>query len=60
MNAAASAATGADASRPSPHLTIRTKFLDDGLLAAVTEQNGGLSQAVILAAGMDARAFRLA
>ncbi len=60
MNAAASAATGADASRPSPHLTIRTKFLDDGILAAVTENNGGLSQAVILAAGMDARAFRLA
>lgn len=60
MNAAASAATGADAAKPSPHLTIRTKFLDDGILAAVTEMDGGLSQAVILAAGMDARAFRLA
>jgi methyltransferase (TIGR00027 family) len=58
MNAAASASTGADAARPSPHLTIRTKFLDDGILAAVGK-NGGLSQAVILAAGMDARAFRL-
>ena len=60
MNAAASAATGSDAARPSPHLTIRTKFLDDGILAAVTDTNGGLTQAVILAAGMDARAFRLA
>src|SRR4051794_19383775 len=60
MNAAASAATGADATRPSPHLTIRTKFLDDGILAAVTENGGGLTQVVVLAAGMDARAFRLA
>lgn len=60
MNAAASAATGADATRPSPHLTIRTKFLDDGILAAVTQKDRGLSQAVVLAAGMDARAFRLA
>ena len=47
----------ADATRPEPYLTIRTKFLDDGMLQAVKE--GTLTQAVILAAGMDARAFRL-
>ena len=42
---------------PDPYLTIRTKFLDDALVEAV--RNRGLEQVVILAAGMDARAFRL-
>jgi len=42
---------------PDPFLTIRTKFFDDGLLSAV--RDGGIDQVVILAAGMDARAFRL-
>ena len=46
-----------DPAKPEPYLTIRTKFLDDGMVRAVTE--GTLTQAVILAAGMDARAFRL-
>jgi methyltransferase (TIGR00027 family) len=45
-----------DSSRPDPYLSIRTRFLDDGLLQAVT---GGIRQVVILAAGMDTRAFRL-
>jgi methyltransferase (TIGR00027 family) len=46
-----------DATKPDPYLTTRTKFLDDAILAAMKE--GGLTQVVILAAGMDARAFRL-
>ena len=40
-----------------PYLAIRTRFLDDLLQRAVTEE--GVRQVVILAAGMDARAFRL-
>ena len=39
-----------------PYLAIRTRFLDDLLLRAVGD---GVRQVVILAAGMDARAFRL-
>jgi O-methyltransferase involved in polyketide biosynthesis len=39
-----------------PYLTIRTRFLDD-LLETAT--GAGLRQVVILAAGMDSRAFRL-
>jgi methyltransferase (TIGR00027 family) len=46
-----------DPSVPDPYLSIRTKFLDDAMLAAVRESS--ITQAVILAAGMDARAFRL-
>src|SRR5688500_4328083 len=42
-------------SGPDPYLSIRTKFLDDAVLAAVRESS--LRQVVILAAGMDARAF---
>jgi methyltransferase (TIGR00027 family) len=42
---------------PDPFLTIRTRFFDDGLLTAVRESS--IDQVVILAAGMDARAFRL-
>ena len=42
---------------PDPYLTIRTRFLDDALITAVRESS--IDQVVILAAGMDARAFRL-
>ncbi len=42
---------------PDPYLTVRTRFFDDGLLGAVRESS--IDQVVILAAGMDARAFRL-
>lgn len=38
------------------YLALRTRFLDDLILAATAQ---GLRQAVILAAGMDARAYRL-
>ncbi len=40
-----------------PYLTIRTRYFDDALVAAV--RAGSLTQVVILAAGLDARAFRL-
>jgi methyltransferase (TIGR00027 family) len=46
-----------DAATPDPYLSIRTRFLDDGLLASV--RDSAIAQVVILAAGMDARAFRL-
>jgi methyltransferase (TIGR00027 family) len=39
-----------------PYLAIRTRFLDDFLVEATRD---GVRQIVILAAGMDARAFRL-
>ena len=42
---------------PDPYLTIRTRFFDDALLNAV--RSSSIDQVVILAAGMDARAFRL-
>ncbi|HEX5107481.1 MAG TPA: SAM-dependent methyltransferase [Vicinamibacterales bacterium] len=42
---------------PDPYLSIRTRFFDDSLLAAVRDQD--LRQVVLLAAGMDTRAFRL-
>ena len=42
---------------PDPFLTIRTKFFDEALLSAVRDR--AIEQVVILAAGMDARAFRL-
>jgi methyltransferase (TIGR00027 family) len=42
---------------PDPFLTIRTKFFDEAVLSAV--RDGAIDQVVILAAGMDARAFRL-
>jgi diadenosine tetraphosphate (Ap4A) HIT family hydrolase len=44
-------------SGPDPYLTVRTRFFDDALLGAVRESS--IDQVVILAAGMDARAFRL-
>ena len=46
-----------DTKSADPFLTIRTKYLDDGLLSAV--RDGEITQVVIVAAGMDARAFRL-
>lgn len=46
-----------DATTPEPYFSIRTKFLDDGLLEAV--RSGSIAQVLILAAGMDVRAFRL-
>ena len=42
---------------PDPILSIRTKFFDDGLTLAVNQSP--IRQVVIVAAGMDARAFRL-
>jgi methyltransferase (TIGR00027 family) len=42
---------------PDLYLSLRTKFLDDALLSVVRDR--GLSQVVVLAAGMDTRAFRL-
>jgi methyltransferase (TIGR00027 family) len=39
---------------PDPFLTVRTRFFDDGLLNAIRASS--IDQAVILAAGMDARA----
>ncbi len=47
----------APASGPDLYLSLRTKFLDDGLLTVVRDR--GISQVVLLAAGMDTRAFRL-
>ncbi|HUO36880.1 MAG TPA: class I SAM-dependent methyltransferase, partial [Mycobacterium sp.] len=44
------------ASRMSDHMAIRTKFFDDFFLAATV---GGIRQVVILASGLDARAYRL-
>jgi methyltransferase (TIGR00027 family) len=46
------------ATLPEPYFSIRTKFLDDALLAAVRASS--FTQVVILAAGLDTRAFRLA
>jgi methyltransferase (TIGR00027 family) len=44
------------AGQASQQIIIRTRFWDDALLDA---QDDGVSQVVILAAGMDARAYRL-
>jgi len=50
-------ATGAGVQGRNPYLSMRTRFLDDALLNAVGERK--YEQVVILAAGMDTRAFRL-
>jgi methyltransferase (TIGR00027 family) len=47
----------ADAAFGHAYIALRTRFFDDELLRAVRE--GGIGQVVILAAGMDARAYRL-
>jgi methyltransferase (TIGR00027 family) len=39
-----------------PSIELRTRYLDDRLLAATSD---GIDQVVVLAAGMDARAYRL-
>jgi methyltransferase (TIGR00027 family) len=58
MMAAMRGALGiADSTTPDPYLTIRTRYFDDSMRAAV--EDGAVTQAVILAAGMDARAFRI-
>jgi methyltransferase (TIGR00027 family)/uncharacterized protein (TIGR02246 family) len=51
------AVMGAQGDGPDLYLSIRTKFLDDALLDAVRSRR--LHQVVILAAGMDTRAFRI-
>jgi methyltransferase (TIGR00027 family) len=45
-------------SGPDPYLTILTRFFDDAVLAAV--RTATITQVVIVGAGMDTRAFRLA
>src|ERR1700730_16306053 len=57
MSITRSAMGMANNSGPELYLSIRTRFLDDALLAAVGESS--ITQTVILAAGMDTRAFRL-
>lgn len=42
---------------PDLYLSLRTRFFDDALMGAV--RDGGITQVVMLAAGMDTRAFRL-
>jgi methyltransferase (TIGR00027 family) len=46
----------AETGESSPQIVIRTRFWDEALLRAEAD---GVSQVVILAAGMDARAYRL-
>ena len=46
-----------DTPNPDMYLTIRTRFFDDAVLRAARESS--MAQVVILAAGMDTRAFRL-
>ncbi|MBV9321574.1 MAG: class I SAM-dependent methyltransferase [Mycobacterium sp.] len=46
----------AGVSRMSDNMAVRTKFFDDFFLGAT---NSGIKQAVILASGLDARAYRL-
>jgi methyltransferase (TIGR00027 family) len=40
------------------YLSIRTRFIDDAIVGAVRRERGGIAQVVMVAAGMDARAFR--
>jgi methyltransferase (TIGR00027 family) len=49
---------GAPSDDANPYVSIRTRFFDDALLRAVGDAS--VRQVVILAAGMDARSFRLA
>ena len=48
---------GPPTTEPDPYLSIRTRFFDDALLGAV--RGIPLEQVVLMAAGMDARAYRL-
>src|SRR6478735_4865094 len=52
------AGPSAGSSGPDLYLSLRTRFLDDALMSAVRDRD--VTQVVILAAGMDTRAFRLA
>jgi methyltransferase (TIGR00027 family) len=49
-------AGGGPSTGPDPYLSLRTRFLDDALLGAVRDR--AMTQVVLLAAGMDTRAFR--
>lgn len=40
-------------------MAVRTRFFDDFFLSACGDHGGGIRQAVILAAGLDSRAYRL-
>jgi methyltransferase (TIGR00027 family)/uncharacterized protein (TIGR02246 family) len=51
------AAMGAQGDGPDLYLSIRTKFLDEAVVEAVRTRK--LQQVVVLAAGMDTRAFRI-
>jgi methyltransferase (TIGR00027 family) len=42
---------------PEPYFSIRTRFFDDAIVAAI--RRSSIRQVVILAAGMDTRAFRI-
>src|SRR5262249_40042549 len=48
---------GSTAPTENPYLSIRTRFLDEVVTNAI---QSGIRQFVILAAGMDSRAFRMA
>jgi methyltransferase (TIGR00027 family) len=50
------AEAAAETEQPSAPIVVRTRFWDEALLRA---QDDGVTQVVILAAGMDARAYRL-
>jgi methyltransferase (TIGR00027 family) len=55
---AAARPPGSPGSSENPYIAIRTRFFDDFLRSA-TGGDGGARQVVILAAGLDTRAFRL-
>jgi methyltransferase (TIGR00027 family) len=57
LNAMRKAIGATTSGEPDPFLSIRTRFFDDTLLRAT--HGSAIRQVVVLAAGMDARAFRL-
>jgi len=54
---AMAAPPGKEAAPDNPYIAIRTRYFDDFLLAAV--RDAAIRQVVVLAAGLDSRAFRL-
>jgi len=54
---AVAAPPGRQAARDNPYIAIRTRYFDDFLLATV--RDAATRQVVLLAAGLDSRAFRL-
>jgi methyltransferase (TIGR00027 family) len=46
-------------SRMSDNMAVRTRFFDEFFLTACSDDTAGIRQAVILASGLDARAYRL-